>query len=809
MSRDASAVTRLVTVGRAPQNDIVIDTPGVSGQHARLHVLPDGKIFVEDLQSTNGVFLNSPHNRISNAQISMDDLLYLGPISMPVRQLLATGSRAEPSAGSTYVLANQALIVGRDPQADIPVDHPSVSWHHARVEKGPNGGFITDLGSRNGTYVAGQAVRGRVAVATGQDILIGGLRFRFNPDGTFTKFDPRGNYTLEAVDVSVVLPNGRRLLNPLSFTVFPQELVALMGPAGAGKTTLLKALNGYTPLPSDQGRVLINGLDLNEDYAAIRAVLGYVPQDDIMHAQLTVAEALRYTARLRTDLRPAEIETRIQTVLTDLGIQDIMDRQIGSPERKVLSGGQRKRVNIAMELMSDPEIIFLDEPTSGLSSHDAEQVVKLLRRLADSGKTIIATIHQPSLDIYKLFDNLLMVARDKGDNPGVLAYYGRAFPDSIEFLHPEAVQQARQENREFSPEWLLSGLATRNSQHWHQQYTQHPAYRQYVVNRKGQSANRSSASAAKPKRGTDFTQWIPLLQRNILLKFRDRMQTILMLLQAPLLAVLVALSFRPEDTTQFQSLQDWTSFSSRLGSVHFLLVIAVIWFGCNNAARDIVGEWTVFHRERMVSVKLPSYLFSKMAALTLLCALQCAILLAIVYPACGLSAPLLPLIGTLLLSSLVGASIGLLISAVSETTEAAIMLLPIVLLPMIILGGGIKPIHEMKPMDQVSRIIPSRWAFETNFVAEASARKEVFTPSDCNEALNKQRDACHTILARIPSTPRLPTIAPKASTDDAAEGAFPKDNKRTPRSRALSILGGMAATLLALVLAVLRNRDVR
>ena len=244
-----------------------------------------------------------------------------------------------------------------------------------------------------------------------------------------------GNVSIEAAGIVVNAPDGTRLLDPISLTIYPSELVALMGPAGSGKTTLLKALNGYTPPAS--GKVLFNGSNLYQFYDLFRQQMGYVPQDDIVHPQLTVREALYFSTKLRTDLSDEEIEKRIDKVLDDLGMRDKKNSLIGSPERKVLSGGQRKRVNIAMELITDTPVLFLDEPTSGLSSYDAEGVVDLLKRLARSGKTIITTIHQPSISIFRKFDDLIMISRDPG-RPGALAYFGPAYPDSIVFLHPRS-----------------------------------------------------------------------------------------------------------------------------------------------------------------------------------------------------------------------------------------------------------------------------------------------------------------------------------------------------------------------------------
>jgi hypothetical protein len=288
------------------------------------------------------------------------------------------------------------------------------------------------------------------------------------------------------------------------------------------------------------------------------------------------------------------------------------------------------------------------------------------------------------------------------------------------------------------------------------------------------------------------------------------MQTILMVLQAPLVGVLLAASFRPESATEFTTQADWAKFTSRLGSTYFLMAVAVIWFGCNNAARDIVGEWSVYARERMVSLKLPSYVFSKLAVLAATCFFQCLVLLAIVHPLCGLESPFAQTLLVLWLASLTGAGVGLLISAVTRTTEAAIMWLPIVLLPMIMFGGGIKPVHEMKPMDVVSLIAPSRWTFEALFVEEAQRRTEQFVPKECNAALDRQRLVCDEQLARLPGSPSLPKAEAKAVNKDAAEAAFPATGGHRHRWTWIAgLLGGITAFLSLAVLAVLRRRDVR
>jgi len=286
------------------------------------------------------------------------------------------------------------------------------------------------------------------------DILeFGEHRLEFSADGRFRKLIDRPRVTIEARRLAFDVPE-RRLLEGVSLTLFSSELVGVMGPSGAGKTTLVNMLNGYTP-PS-QGQVLINGFDLYSNYSQCSGLIGYVPQDDIMHRDLTVRQALRFTGRLRLppETTDAEIDGRILRVLMQLQIESTLDVRIGSPERKGLSGGQRKRVNLAMELLCDPAVLFIDEPTSGLSSEDALAVMTLLRGLSDAGKCVLLTLHQPNLESFRKMDLLIVVARDAdAARPGKLVYFGPAFPDAIRFFEPPAPKTRAVQ--ELSPDGVL------------------------------------------------------------------------------------------------------------------------------------------------------------------------------------------------------------------------------------------------------------------------------------------------------------------------------------------------------------------
>jgi ABC-type multidrug transport system ATPase subunit/pSer/pThr/pTyr-binding forkhead associated (FHA) protein/ABC-type multidrug transport system permease subunit len=793
---------RVIRIGRSPESDVVLDYPMISWEHAR--VVREGEDWIlEDLNSRNGTSINQVQNRITRARLRPSDEVYLGSFKIAASRLLGERrTKIGEAAFQTVQFKGDSMVLGRDPQCDQPLDYPMISWHHTRISRGAEGMFVEDLGSRNGTFVNGARIRGRVRVAPGQEIGLGSFRFHLAEGGTLERREYHGNVSIEAAGVVVNAPDGHRLLDPVSMTVYPSELVALMGPSSAGKTTLLKALNGYTP-PA-QGQVLFNGANLYASYDLFRQQMGYVPQDDIVHSGLTVREALYFSTKLRTDLSDAEIERRIDKVLEELGLLDKKNSIIGSPERKVLSGGQRKRVNIAMELISDTPVLFLDEPTSGLSSYDAEGVVRVLKRLSREGKTIITTIHQPSIVVFRQFDDLIMISRDSG-GCGAMVYFGPAYPDAIEFFDASAAPQApaAREGKDKTPEALMTGLASSPTADWSARFAASPYHHQFVQDRSGKAVHADTPAEQKARRGFGLKQWLTLTRRNALLKIRDTGQLVVLLLQAPLFAALIAIVYkRLVVPTQDDYI---TRLTQQISGIHFLMVVAAIWFGCNNAARDIVGEWSIFQRERMVNLKLPSYVFSKLAVLFGLCVFQCVALLGIVTVFCGLTGSFFQTASVLVVASLVGTALGLAISARATTTESAIALLPVVLLPIIALGGGLSPIYKMRTLAQTaSYMVPSRWAFEANVLNEANHH-------DCDFTL---------------AIPIVECDASRGGGVDAAESVFPKwstqvndqklpakledesQNLRHSYGQSMATLAVMLAALLSGVLVALRLRDV-
>jgi ABC-type multidrug transport system ATPase subunit len=786
-----SSAVQVLNIGRAPECEICLDYPMISWHHARI-THSGAEWIIEDTKSLNGTALNQIENKIQRATLQPSDEIYLGSYKIPASRILAEKRLAQGESPFERVsFESDRMVLGRDPSCGYPLDYPAISWHHAALERKADGIRVEDLGSLNGTFVSGARITGKTLVRPGQEVGLGGVRFQLLEDGSLAKREYKGNAIIEVDSITVNAPKGDPLLSSVSLTIFPSEFVAIMGPAGAGKTTFLKAINGYT-LPAS-GKVLFNGADLYRYYDRFRQQISYVPQDDIVHAQLSVREALYFTAKLRTDLTDAEIEKRIDQVLVSLGIQDKKNTIIGSPERKVLSGGQRKRVNIAMELIVAAPVIVLDEPTSGLSSQDAENVIQVLKNLALDGNIIITTIHQPSLNIFKQFDNLIMISRDSG-GCGALAYFGPAHPNSIEFFDPASALATRGiPGKELSPEMLFRGLARKTTADWATTYERSHYKNLFVNDRSGKVTSAPGQATESAVRKFGFRQWWTLVRRNLRLKSRDRAQGIILLLQAPLLAVLLGLVF---STLQFSSPGE---FSQRLMphavGVDFLMVIAAIWFGCNNVARDIVGEWTVFQRERMVGLKLPSYVFSKLAVAAVFSFFQCLMLLGIVRLMCYLRGDFLSTLGILYLASLVGTALGLCISARASTTEAAIAMLPLMLLPIIALGGGLTPVDGMSSaMQQLAKLVPSRWAFEASLLPEAR-EPHAGAISDNN---NPEKLGCD--LAEV----QFPKSEPHCGMLQLGKS----DYRRTPLRESLAVLAAMLIFWTAVALIFLRMRDV-
>jgi len=776
-------------VGSRRDCDIVIRHPHVSGQHCRFE--RSGKqLQLIDLGSANGTFVNGSQVT-SPVAVSPKDTITLGPDVVLAWQTVLSaiqGAAAAPAA-SKAAWANPVtagskprgsdFVLGRDSGCGLVLDCPRVGPRHARLLKSGDQMVLEDLGTPAGTFVNGQCINGRVTLAAGDVVGIGSYRFEVSSEGRFRRRDFQDQDAIEARDISVDVP-GRRLLDGVSLSILPAEFVGLMGPSGAGKTTLMNALNGYCPPTS--GTVLIGGHDLYVEYARFAGKLGYVPQDDIMHRELTVGQALHYTAQLRFPPEtPAEtIETRIADVLRQLNLESTVDTRIGSPERKGISGGQRKRVNLAMELLTDPAVLFLDEPTSGLSSEDTRMVMSLLRSMADRGKSILLTIHQPSLEAFRLLDNLAVVARDStSDATGQLVYYGPAYPDAPQFFQPSAQP---------GPEQVLSGLASKPVAEWRDRYEASAYKQRYVTSRAGRYTSAAVNESPLPD-GLEslVAQTSTLIRRALAIKISDRWNTAILLAQAPVVAVLVSLVFG-KDARQTITAENWGATTGATATAVFLLSLAALWFGCSNSVREIVAEWAIYHRERMVNLRIPAYITSKLVISGGLCVVQCAVLLAAGYGGCGLKAPPAVAFCVLLMTAGAGVGLGLILSALARSQEVAIALLPLVLIPMVIFGGVLLPVHRMQTVIRpLAYLMPTRYGFEALLAS----------------------DADHKPLGPSPYSGTISAVRGGDDPDrpDMAENFFPR-NTRLGLPKSLAALGVLLFAEILAVQLVLRYRDV-
>lgn len=723
---------KIYTIGRSPSSDIHIDSSVVSASHLRIEQRDDCWYFYDN-ESTNGTHLNSQNNLVLSGELKEGDVLYLGNYKLQTNRILQFLKKKNNSTDESSKLTKEIITLGRDPKSDIHIDHPSASFHHAELKKTADNYEIKDLNSTNGTYVNGIEVKKKLTVKIGDEISLGLHSFILLIDASnqviIKKKKFTDGYDIEAKNISIILKNGTKLLDDISFTVYAGELVGLMGLSGAGKTTLLKVLNGYDA--STKGASYINGYELSSNYNVLKTAIGYVPQDDIVHPELTVKEALQYYAKLRlpSDMSKKEINERIDNILKKLGIHGTADTIIGSPDTlKGISGGQRKRVNLAMELLAEPKVIFLDEPTSGLSAVDTKMVMEELQKLTKEGTTIIITIHQPSIDNYKFMDNQIILSYGK------LAYYGATYPDSIAFFN------SNNKNEELinNPDNALIGLdqaekkvgedkldaqKERNQKgiYWKNNYRQSKEYTEFVENR----ASSKRSQQLKNSSPSGLAQWLTLTGRYLKIKLKDIANTSILLAQAPLIAIMIAMLFSQSD------------YINMPVTLFFVLAISAIWFGTINASREIVSEKAIFERERMTGVKLIPYLMSKFVVLSFLCILQTIALVGIVelLLPLGFADSLKEVFLLVFLTSLGGLSIGLLVSTLAKSQAQALGLIPLVLLPMIIFGGGMLTIEQMSKNDNpfaygMSQATPTKWALEeiTNLYVKESNKE-----NDCKE----------------------------------------------------------------------------
>ncbi|OGS35118.1 MAG: hypothetical protein A2293_07910 [Elusimicrobia bacterium RIFOXYB2_FULL_49_7] len=673
------------TIGRGEDNDVYLNSPQVSKQHAQINVIGKDQIEIEDLDSKFGTLLNG--RRIKRELLKDRDRVVVGVFEFTILitpegvMLKFPTKRPESPFVAEYDLSRHtSLLIGRGKHCTIMLDSQQVSRTHSRIEKTGEDFTVSDLGSTNGTFVNGRHVEKRVL--RNRDIIqVGAIRFLF-ADGKIFQLNERDMVRIDAVNVAKE-SRGTDILRDISLSVIPREFVGILGPSGSGKSTLLNVMNGNL-LPS-RGNVFLNNTDFNKNYDSFKSLVGFVPQEDIVHPELSVYKTLYYAASLRLpeDLSEEERKKRVEKVITSLELEERRDHPIHR-----LSGGQRKRVNLGVELLTEPSILFLDEPTSGLDPGLEQKMMQLFRRLADSGQTVITATHQ--LNEIKLFDLVAIIFE------GDLVYYG---PPS-ELTHYFKVEK---------PNDVYNRLYFPPEDGWVKRFKTSIFYKDYVLGRL--KTGREPVSTEKQEAAqalesmvlfnppySPFRQFKILCKRYLDIIFHDMANVLILLGQAPTIAVLFILVFM-----NYRNV--W--------SLLFCFSLSAIWFGCINSIREITKEKHIYARERVVSLKVAPYVFSKLFVLFMLCLIQCVLLMTLVMWKVKVDGSLPFLFLTIFLSSVAGLTMGLMVSAVVSTTDKALAVLPILLIPQILFSGTVVEIDNMMPVSQlISNTMICRWSYD-------------------------------------------------------------------------------------------------
>jgi ABC transport system ATP-binding/permease protein len=760
------ALTREVTrLGRDPEGEVVIDADAavVSRRHAEVR-FTDGQYTIVDLKSFNGTLVNGLRiteivslfdgDQIelgnSGPRLRLIDPAHPGPAHRELQPGAPTPSQKliPPAFGQIAAMANRQTIVstsgtlqptpppsgtqpqllarlsfddrtqlsvGRAPDSDVRLDGLQISNRHARFVRTNGSVAVEDAGSTNGVYVNGERISGRRNVQLSDVIQIGPFVLQADAAQGVAVYDTRSKTRIDCINIAKVVKNRSgggsiKLLDDVGLTIQPNEFVGLLGPSGAGKSTLMDSLNGMRPASS--GHVLINNLDLYRHLDSLKQSIGYVPQDDIIHRELTVYRTLYYVARLRLsrDVSRREIDQIVNEVMDVTGLSERRDVAISQ-----LSGGQRKRVSIAVELITKPSVIFLDEPTSGLDPATEEKIMKLFRQIAESGRTVILTTH--AMENVKLFDKIVVLMRGK------LVFYGapqealaHVKADSFKDLYDKLEAPIDQQLASVPPlpananKGQMSAYKKQREQisehvadEWKKKFQTTEQYRRNVVDPLS-VLPRDGRAAAPPKRRMGIIdtvrQWGTLTRRYFEVLTRDKFNLLILFGQAPIIAFLTYLVVASDAPRDFP---------------YFVLALVAIWFGTSVASREIIRERAVYTRERMVNLRLLPYVGSKLFVLAVIVSLQCIALYASLkfFHYTGMMAVpgwAIPQLLIVLITAMVGIALGLFISAIVKTSEMATSMVPLILIPQILFCGLVGVPQNTARV--ISTIVPATWAFD-------------------------------------------------------------------------------------------------
>jgi ABC-type multidrug transport system ATPase subunit/pSer/pThr/pTyr-binding forkhead associated (FHA) protein len=718
---------RPVTIGRDTGADVVVLDANTSRQHAVLRREGAGWVF-EDRGSSNGSFLDG--QRVARLPVDRPMILALGAQDGSCRIRLVppaphgetdphtptvpvfTGPESAPGTFTGIYRAASRVRIGRALDNDIVVDDLLASRHHAELRTAHDGSYeLVDLGSHNGTFIDGRPVAGRVKIQDGALVAVGHTVLRLQ-HGTLEEYVDTGQATFSALGLTVAVGGrrGRVLLDEVSFALDGGQFLAILGPTGAGKSTLLKALTGARP--ADRGSVLYNGRDVYASYAELRNRIGYVPQDDILHPELTVKAALDYAARLRfpPDVPAAERATRVEEVMTELGLEHRADVRVAR-----LSGGQRKRTSVAIELLTRPSLLILDEPTSGLDPGYEKSVMELLRDLASSGRTVLTVTH--SIQSLDLCDRVLFLAPG-----GQTAYFGPP-ASTLDYFSLPGYPEVFQHLDKAAPGEAKAAFASSAIR------------REYVAQPLRAQQDRAKLVAANPdaprRNPHPWRQLGTLTRRYLALIGADKRNTLLLSAQAPVLGLLMFAAFGANNLVAGTA-----GAASNSTTVLLALTLAASYLGAANSIREIVKERPILTRERAVGQSTAAYILSKALVLGAITVVEAFVMTYIALLRQGRPAHGVVFVDVRLeiaivvsLAGLCAMALGLMVSAVSGNADKVMTILPVLLFAQFVLSGAAFPVHGTAGLDQISYLSSARWGYSA---AASSVDLDRLVGDGCN-----------------------------------------------------------------------------
>ncbi len=736
-------------IGRGEDARIKLDSTSVSRRHAIVSLEESG-VYLLDPGSQNGVEKDGQKLPVNvKIQLKPGDLFSIEDFTfMVLREGEKAPSSLEPTsedAGTDSAMKTvfagggeiqtewrnfplsfkdqDRIVIGRTPDNGVVLNHPTISRYHAVIERMGTRFRVTDLHSANGTYLNGKAVEESEWIKPNDTLKIGPCEFLFT--GVGLKGVEETGVNIEARHLKKQVNPKTNLLQDINLSIGANEFVAIVGTSGAGKTTLMDALNGFRRATS--GQVLVNGVDFYQNYDMFRNDIGYVPQKDIVHMELTPEQALDYSAQLRMppDTQAAERKAAVDTTLAELGLSERRKLPIS-----LLSGGQLKRVSIGVELLTKPRLFFLDEPTSGLDPGTEYDMMKLLRKLADQGRTIFIVTHATRNVI--LCDKVIIMTRG-----GYVAFFGPP-EDALEYFNQYRLDREKLEkNIEFDDVYrILNDPARGSSADWDKRFREYQGQKESTTKPKTAVEVPPPPPMSKKRKTSGLRQFMILSARNLRIIFQDKVTLGLMLALAPLLGVMDFIwgddLFDPVNGKAAKILIMW-----------FMLAIVATLVGSLSSVREIVKEADIYKRERAVNLQIMPYLLSKLWVGVVLAFYQGAFLLLFLIL---LTKPVIPdpigylyLMVTMVLGILAGYLTGLLVSALVPNQNAALIVVIAVLVPQFLFAGVLLPLKLIPGGEIISVIVPTRWSYE-GFV-RSTRMGEVLAADPCWKLPDEERDA--------------------------------------------------------------------